>query len=136
MKDYIKRSLVVLFFWLFSLYLIYWMIIWKPIVQNQYEYLNIFYYILLLLICLYITIFYWIIPIHIKFSRATLLVVWLAAIIMWKTVFLNDPLNGVYIWDLCCVLWVIILIIWPTNLITTSKVKKKKEEKNLEIIEV
>ena len=85
---------------------------------------------------MYIAIFYWIYPIHIKFSRSTLFVLWLSAIIMWKTVFLDDPMNNIYFWDISSVLWVVILIIWPTNLITTSKVKKIKEDKNIEIIEV
>jgi hypothetical protein len=136
MKDFIKRMLVLIVFWIFAWYLVYWLIVWKSIVEPQYENLNLMFYIILITICLYIAVFYWIYPIHIKFSRSTLFVLWLSAIIMWKTVFNDDPMNNIYFWDLSCVLWVLILIIWPTNLITTSQVKKSKEEKNIEIIEV
>ena len=136
MKDFIKRILVLIIFWILAWYLIYSLIVWKPIVQSQYSNMNILFYLILIAICMYIAIFYWIYPIHIKFSRSTLFVLWLSAIIMWKTVFLDDPMNNIYFWDISSVLWVVILIIWPTNLITTSKVKKIKEDKNIEIIEV
>jgi hypothetical protein len=136
MKDFIKRIIVLIVFWIFAWYLVYSRIIWKSIVELQYANMNSIFYIILIAICSYIAIFYWIYPIHIKFSRSTLFVIGLSAIIMWKTVFLDDPMNNIYFWDLSCVLWVLILIIWPTNLITTSQVKKKKEEKDLEIIEV
>ena len=136
MKDFIKRIGILIIFGIFAWYLIYSLIIWKSIVEPQYANMNIVFYIILIGICAYIAIFYWIYPIHIKFSRSTLFVIGLCAIIMWKTVFLDDPMNNIYFWDLSCVLWVLILIIWPTNLITTSQVKKAKEEKDLEIIEV
>ncbi len=136
MKDFIKRIIVLIIFWIFAWYLIYSRIIWKSIVEPEFTNMNSIFYIILIAICSYIAIFYWIYPIHIKFSRSTLFVIGLSAIIMWKTVFLDDPMNNIYFWDLSCVLWVLILIIWPTNLITTSQVKKKKEEKDLEIIEV
>ncbi len=136
MKDFIKRIIVLIVFWIFAWYLVYSRIIWKSIVEPQYANMNSIFYIILIAICSYIAIFYWIYPIHIKFSRSTLFVIGLSAIIMWKTVFLDDPMNNIYFWDLSCVLWVLILIICPTNLIKTSQVKKKKEEKDLEIIEV
>ena len=136
MKDFIKRLLVIIIFWILAWYLIYSLIVWKSIVQSQYSNMNLLFYIILIAICMYIAIFYWIYPIHIKFSRSTLFVLWLSAIIMWKTVFLDNPMNNIYFWDISSVLWVVILIIWPTNLITTSKVKKIKEDKNIEIIEV
>ena len=136
MKDFIKRIIVLIIFWIFAWYLIYSRIIWKSIVEPEFTNMNSIFYIILIAICSYIAIFYWIYPIHIKFSRSTLFVIGLSAIIMWKTVFLDDPMNNIYFWDLSSVLWVLILIIWPTNLITTSQVKKKKEEKDLEIIEV
>ena len=136
MKDFIKRLFVIIIFWILAWYLIYSLIVWKSIVQSQYSNMNVLFYLILIAICMYIAIFYWIYPIHISFSRSTLFVLGLSAIIMWKTVFIDDPMNNIYFWDLSCVLWLLILIIWPTNIITTSSVKKKKEDKNLEIIEV
>ena len=136
MKDYIKRTLIIMLFWIFAWYLIYCLLIWKSIVKPEFESVNLLFYIILIAILLYIAVFYGLYPIHIKFSRSTLFVLWLSAIIMGKTVFLDDPMNNVFFWDLSCALGVIILIIGPTNIITTKKVKKKAEEKNLEIIEV
>ena len=136
MKDFFKRITVLIVFGIFAWYLVYSRIMWKSIVETQYANMNSIFYFILIAICAYIAIFYWIYPINIKFSRSTLFVIGLAAIIMWKTVFVDNPMNNIYFWDLSCVLWVLILIIWPTNLITTSQVKKKKEEKDLEIIEV
>jgi len=136
MKDYIKRLLLLIIFWVFAWYLVYSIAIWKQIVEPQFSNLNYIFYFILIAICLYIAVFYALYPIHIKFSRSTLFVLGLSAIIMWKTVFLDDPMNNIYFWDLSCVLWVLILIIGPTNLIQTASVKKEKEEKDLEIIEV
>ena len=48
----------------------------------------------------------------------------------------NDWYSHVYIWDLFSVLWVLILILFPTNILTTDKVKKQKSKKNEVIIEV
>lgn len=136
MKDTLKRLIVIMVFWLFSGYLIYSFLINKSLVQPEYANINSLFYSILIAISLYVSVFYGFYPIHIKFSRATLFVLWLSAIIMGKTVFLNDPINNIFFWDLSSVLWVVLLIIWPTNLIVTSKVKKVKEDKNLEIIEV
>lgn len=136
MKDMIKRLIVITIFGLFSGYLIYSMLIWKSLVQPEYQNVNTLFYIILIGITLYVSVFYWLYPIHLKFSRSTLFVLGLSAIIMWKTVFLDDPINNIYFGDLSCVIGVILLIVGPTNLIITSKVKKKKEDKNLEIIEV
>ncbi len=108
----------------------------KPLVQPEYQNVNILFYLILIAISLYVSVFYGFYPIHIKFSRATLFVLGLAAIIMGKTLFLNDPLNGVYFGDLSAILGVVLIVVGPTNIITTTSVKKKKEEKNLEIIEV
>ena len=79
---------------------------------------------------------YGIYPIHIKFSRATSLVIWLLFIVLSQVILANDWYSHVYIWDLFSVLWVIILILFPTNILTTDKVKKQKSKKNEVIIEV
>ena len=136
MKDTLKRLIVIVIFWLFSGYLVYSLLINKSLVQPEYANVNVLFYVILIALSLYVSVFYGLYPVHIKFSRATLFVFWLSAIIMGKTVFLNDPINSIYFWDLSCVLGVVLLVIWPTNLIVTSKVKKVKEDKNLEIIEV
>lgn len=136
MKDNIKRSIVITIFWIFLLYLIYLITQWQSIVKSEYVGRNIPMYVILILICLYMVWLYWIYPIHIKFSRATSLVIWLLFIVISQIVLVNDGYSHVYIWDLFSVLWVLILILFPTNIITTDKVKQEKSKKNEVIIEV
>ena len=136
MKDKIKRSIVITIFGLFLLYLIWLISQWTMIVQNQYAWRNIPMYVILIVFCLYMIWLYGIYPIHIKFSRATALVIWLVFIVVSKVILANDGYSHIYIWDLFSVLWVLILILFPTNILTTEKVKKQKAKKNEVIIEV
>lgn len=136
MKDNIKRSIVITIFGLFLLYLLYLIIQWEYIVKSAYLSRNIPIYILLILFCIYMVWLYGIYPIHIKFSRATALVIWLLFIVISQVVLANDWYSHIYIWDLFSVLWVLILILFPTNILTTEKVKKQKTKKNEVIIEV
>ncbi len=136
MKDTIKRLLIISFFWLFTGYLLYTLIIWRSIVNPEYANLNYLFYGTFILFTLYIAVYYGIYPKHIKFSRAILFVIGLSAIILGKTMLANNGLEGVYFGDIACVFWVVTLILWPTGLLFTQKIKKQKEEKDLEIIEV
>jgi len=136
MKDIIKRSIVIAIFGIFLLYLIYLIIQWESIVKSAYSNRNIPMYVILICVCLYMVALYWIYPIHIKFSRATALVIWLLFIVISQVVLANDGYSHIYIWDLFSVLWVAILILFPTNILTTDKVKKAKDKKNEVIIEV
>ena len=136
MKDTIKRSIVITIFGLFLLYLIYLIIQWESIVKSAYAGRNIPMYIILILFCLYMICLYWIYPIHIKFSRATSLVIWLLFIVISQVVLANDGYSHIYIWDMFSVLGVLILILFPTNILTTDKVKQAKNKKNEIVIEV
>ena len=136
MKDKIKRSIVITIFGLFLLYLIWLISQWTMIVQNQYAGRNIPMYIVLIALCLYMIWLYGIYPIHIKFSRATALVIWLLFIVLSQVLLANDGYSHIYIWDLFSVLGVLILILFPTNILTTDKVKKEKTKKNEVVIEV
>ncbi len=136
MKDKIKRSIVITIFWLFLLYLIWLISQWSMIVKPEYKGRNITMYIILIVFCLYMIWLYWIYPIHIRFSRATSLVIWLFFIVVSQIVLANDWYSHIYIWDMFSVLWVLILILFPTNILTTDKVKKQKAKKNEVIIEV
>ena len=136
MKDKIKRSIVITIFGLFLLYLFYLIIQWESIVKSEYANRNIPMYVILIVFCLYMIWLYGIYPIHIKFSRATALVIWLLFIVLSQIVLANDGYSHIYIWDLFSVLWVAILILFPTNILTTEKVKKQKAKKNEVIIEV
>lgn len=136
MKDLFKRIWIITFFGLFTWYLVYSILNWVMIVNPQYIELNYIFYAILIILSLYIAVYYGIYPMHIKFSRAILFVIGIASIIMGKTVLANNGIEGVFFWDIACVFWVITLIIGPTGLIFTQKVKKQKEERELEIIEV
>ena len=136
MKDKIKRSRVITIFGLFLLYLVYLIIQWSMIVKSEYQSRNISMYVILIVFCLYMIWLYWIYPIHIRFSRATALVIWLVFIVLSQVVLANDGYSHIYIWDMFSVLWVAILILFPTNILTTDKVKKAKAKKNEVIIEV
>ena len=136
MKDKIKRSIVITIFGLFLLYLFYLIVQWESIVKSEYANRNIPMYVILIIVCLYMICLYGIYPIHIKFSRATALVIWLLFIVLSQIVLANDGYSHIYIWDLFSVLWVLILILFPTNILTTDKVKRQKDKKNEVIIEV
>lgn len=136
MKDKIKRSVVITIFGLFLLYLIWLISQWSMIVKPEYEGRNVAMYIILIILCLYMIWLYGIYPIHIKFSRATSLVIWLFFIVISQVLLANDGYSHIYIWDMFSVLWVLILILFPTNILTTDKVKKAKAKKNEIIIEV
>lgn len=136
MKDKIKRSIVITIFGLFLLYLIWLISQWSMIVKTEYANRNLPMYIILILICLYMIWLYWVYPIHIKFSRATALVIWLFFIVISQVLLANDGFSHIYIWDMFSVLGVLILILFPTNILTTDKVKKEKAKKNEVVIEV
>ncbi|MFA7298594.1 MAG: hypothetical protein WC010_03025 [Candidatus Absconditabacterales bacterium] len=69
-------------------------------------------------------------------TKATLFVLGLALIIIGDTVLLNDVTTYVYIGDIFKVLGVVLTLLAWTNLLITDKVKKQKQDKNIEIIEV
>jgi hypothetical protein len=48
----------------------------------------------------------------------------------------NDGPNGIFIGDIFSVVGVLILILFPTNLIITDKVKKRKAKTEEVVIEV
>ena len=136
MKDKIKRSIVITIFGLFLLYLILLISQWSMIVKPEYSGRNIPMYVILIVLCLYMIWLYGIYPIHIRFSRATALFIWLFFIVISQILLANDGYSHIYIWDMFSVLWVAILILFPTNILTTDKVKKQKAKKNEVIIEV
>ena len=136
MKDKIKRSIVITIFGLFLLYLILLIFQWSMIVKPEYSGRNIPMYVILIVLCLYMIWLYGIYPIHIRFSRATALFIWLFFIVISQILLANDGYSHIYIWDMFSVLGVLILILFPTNILTTDKVKKQKAKKNEVIIEV
>ena len=137
MKDKLKRGLVIAIFWAFLIYLGWMISQWEPILNPERTNtdFNIPLYVVLICLCIYMIFFYGIYPIHIKFSRGTSLFIALFFIVI--SYYLNNSWKDwIIIWDLFSVLWVITLILFPTNILTTDKVKKQKAKKNEVIIEV
>ena len=136
MKDIFKRIIISIISWLFLGYLAYLFFQNTIIVQSGFIEYNTLYYLVLVVICLFLFILFGIYPIHFKMTKATLFVMGLALIVIWDTVLLNDINTYVYVGDIFKVLWVILTLLAWTNVLITDKVKKKKQEKNVQVIEV
>jgi len=136
MKDIIKRVIISVVSGLFLGYLAYLFFQGTVIVQSAYLEWNTLYFLILTLICLFLFILFGIYPIHFRLTKATLFVLGLALIVIWDTVLLNDITTYVYVGDIFKVLWVVLTLLAWSNLLITDKIQKKKQEKNIEIIEV
>lgn len=44
----------------------------------------------------------------------------------------NSWIDWIYYWDILCIIWVVLTILWPTNALIS---KKEQKEKDVEIIE-
>lgn len=136
MKDLFKRIMISVVSGWFLGYVAYLFFQNITIVQSGFIEYNMVYYIILLLICLFLFIFFGVYPIHFKMTKATLFVLGIALIIIWDTVLLNNIANHVYVADIFKVLWVVLTLLAWTNVLITDKVKKQKQSKKVEIIEV
>lgn len=136
MKDILKRIIISVVSWLFIWYLAYLFFQNTIIVQSWFAEYNTVYYILLILVCLFLFILFGVYPIHFRMTKATLFVLGIALIIIWDTVLLNDVITYVYVGDIFKLLWVVLTLLAWTNVLITDKVRKQKQNKNIEIIEV
>lgn len=136
MKDIIKRVVISFVSWGFLWYLLFLFVNNATIVQWAYSEYNILYYIILTVICLYLFILFGIYPVHVKMTKATLFVCWLALVVIWDTVLTNNPSNSIYVGDLFKLLWVVLTLLAWTNLLITDKVTKQSADSKIEIIEV
>ncbi|MFA6256301.1 MAG: hypothetical protein WC606_03885 [Candidatus Absconditabacterales bacterium] len=136
MKDIIKRVIISIISGLFIGYLAYLFFQNTIIVQSGFIEYNTLYYLVLIVICLFLFVLFGIYPIHFKMTKATLFVLGLALIVIGDTVLLNDITTYVYVGDIFKVLGVVLTLLAWTDLLITNKVMKKKQEKNIEVIEV
>lgn len=136
MKDIIKRIIISLISWWFLWYLWYLFFQQTIIVESSFVWYNTLYYGILWLIFIFLFILFGVYPIHFRMTKASLFVVWLALIIVWDTVLINDVTRYIYIWDIIKVFGVILTLLAWTNVLITNKVKKQQENKKVEIIEV
>lgn len=136
MRDIIKRIIISLISGLFLWYLVYLFSQHSVIVQTWFVEYNTLYYIILWIIYLFLFTLFGIYPIHFRMTKATLFVLWLALIIIWDTILINDITLNIYIWDIVKILWVVLTLLAWTNVLITDKIKKQNKDRKIEIIEV
>lgn len=136
MKDMVKRILISIISWGFIGYLAYLFFQNTVIVQGGFAQYNMLYYLILILVCLFLFILFGIYPVHFRMTKATLFVMGIALIVIGDTVLLNDISTHVYVGDIFKVLWVVLTLLAWTNVLITDKVKKQKQDRKVEIIEV
>ena len=136
MNDLFKRISISVISWWFLGYVAYLLFQNIIIVQSWFIEYNMIYYIILLLICLFLFILFGIYPVHFKMTKATLLLFVIAYIVICDSVLLYDIAHHVYVADIFKVLWVVLTLLAWTNVLITDKVKKQKQSKKVEIIEV
>lgn len=131
-----KKNLNRIIFWIiFSVLiclLVYLYINWVVIVKSEFENINLVIYAILLVIFLYYTILYVIRPTYIKWFKLINTFIWISVIFISQYYLANSWIDKIYYWDILCLIWVVLTIIWPTNLLIS---KKDQQEKDLEIIE-
>ena len=106
------------------------------IVQSGYEQFLTLYYLILIIVCLVLFIFFAVYPVHFRMTKATLFVIGIALILIGKTVLLNDITKHIYVGDIFTLLGVVLTLLAWTDVLITDKVKKIKADKKIEIIEV
>ena len=128
----IKRIIFWVIFSLLICLLVYLYINWVIIVKEDIKDINLIIYISLLVIFLYYLIFYVIKPTYIKYYRVINTLIWIVVIYISQYFLANSWIDWIYYWDILCLIWVVLTIIWPTKLLTT---KELEDSKKVEIIE-
>lgn len=136
MKDIIKRVVIGVISGALLGYLTFLFVSNITIVQTWYIQFQTLYFLILVVVCLILFIFFAVYPVHFRMTKGTLFVLGLALIIIGQTVLLNDIVNKVYIGDIFSLLGVVLTLLAWTNVLITDKVKKVKAGKKVEIIEV
>jgi hypothetical protein len=134
--DIIKRSFFGLIFAAIVAYLTYLFSNWIIIVNENFLDQNKLIFWLYIFIFLYYLVFYSIKPIYIKKYKLRNTLIWLFMITASQSFLINSWHEGLYYADIFTVIWVFLTAIWPTNALILNKIKKEKQEKKMEIIEV
>ena len=128
----IKRIIFWIIFSLLICLLVYLYTNWVIIVREDIKDINLLIYISLLVIFLYYLTFYVIRPTYIKYYRVINTLIWIIVIFISQYFLANSWIDWIYYWDILCLIWVVLTIIWPTKLLTT---KELEDSKKVEIIE-
>ncbi len=134
--DILKKSIFGILFTAVLVYLIYLLSNWTIIVNESFLDQNIMVYWLYILIFLYYLVFYVLKPTYIKKFKLRNTLIWVFVITSSQTFLLNNGIEGLYYGDIFAVIWVVLTILWPTNLLVSSKLKKETQDKKMEVIEV
>lgn len=133
--DIFKRSILWIIFIAILTYLVYLFSNWTIIVNESFLDKNTMVYGLYILIFLYYLGFYIIKPTYIKKYKLRNTLIWVFVITSSQTFLLNNGPGWVYFADIFTLIWVFLVIIWPTNLLISKKLKKQKQDKKMEVIE-
>jgi hypothetical protein len=133
--DIIKKSFFGLIFAAIIVYLVYLFSNWTIIVNEKFLDKNKIIFWLYILIFLYYLFFYSIKPIYIKKHKLWNTLIWLFMISASQSILINLWNEWIYYADIFTVIWVLLTVIWPTNVLILNKTKKEKQEKKMEIIE-
>ena len=128
----IKRIIFWIVFSLLICFLVYLYTNWVIIVREDITDINLVIYISLFVIFLYYLVFYAVRPTYIKYYRVINTIIWIIVIYISQYFLANSWIDGIYYWDILCIIWVILTIIWPTKLLVT---KELEDSKKVEIIE-
>ncbi|MFA5748079.1 MAG: hypothetical protein WC872_03100 [Candidatus Absconditabacterales bacterium] len=136
MKDLVKRIVISAVSGALIGYLIFLFFGNNIIVQTYFLDYNNWYYLILILVCLVLFVFFGVYPVHFRMTKATLFVIGIALIIVGDNILLNDVTKFVYVADLFKIIGVVLTLLARTNVLITDKVKLKGINKKVEIIEV
>lgn len=142
MKDMMKRVIIISIFGAFLAYLLFVLFwFWNSggelvIMKSEFAHLTRPVMIGLILMLVYLIVFYGMYPVHFRFSRSALFFVSIALIVCSQEMFENSGIEHVYIGDFFSVLGVLVLVLIPTNVLVSDKIKQKKARKNEVVIEV
>lgn len=128
----LKRIILWVIFVALILVFAYLLTNWVTIVKSEYENVNLVIYILLFVIFLYYLIFYIIKPTYIKRFKVINTILGLLIIFIGQYFVANSWVEWIYYGDIVCIIWVVLTIIWPTNLLVS---KELEDSKKVEIIE-
>lgn len=128
----IRRLIFWIIFSILIAILVYLFSKWVVIAKQEYENINKAFYIILFVVFLYYLIFYVIRPTIFKYFKVVNTFVWILIIFISQYYIANSWVDWIYYWDILCLVWVVLTIIWPTNALIS---KKDQKEKDLEIIE-
>jgi hypothetical protein len=133
--DILKRSIFWILFLAVLAYLIQLLSVWIIIVNESFLENNTIIYGLYILIFLYYLVFYVIKPTYIKKYKLRNTLIWIFIVTSSQTFLLNNWPEGIFYGDTFAVIWVVLTILWPTNLLISKKLKKETQDKKMEVIE-